>query len=228
MPVLHINCFLNKKMLKKILYIPKSIRVLLYLSVFLITMSIVFWRTMTFSFMYWNIFLAMVPFFISSFVLCIFDSFRVSKYLLILLVIVWLIFLPNAFYIVTDLVHVGRIKAVPEFFDIILVFSGALVGILFGITSVFNIEKALLKIWSLKIVKYVIGIIFLFLSFGVYLGRFLRFNSWDIVTDAQLFLKTLKVLFLSPVSSSTAITYTILFFLLFYALYFTFKNFKLE
>lgn len=215
-------------MLKKILYIPKPIQIVVALSVFLATVRILIWGTLTFSFIYWNICLAIIPFFMSSFILYLSDNFKLKHYLIILGIIIWLIFLPNTFYIVTDLVHIGKIKAVPVFFDVVLVFSSAIAGVLLGVNSVFKIEKVLLKLFSVRTTSVIVGFVFFVSSFGVYLGRFLRFNSWDIITDAILFLKTIKSIFFNPTTNIQVFAYTILFFLLFYSMYFTFKNFKLE
>ena len=112
-------------MLKKIFYIPKIARGLVIFSIVLATIRIFLFKTTTSNYIYWNIFLAMIPLFISSFMLYFKEKNKLNKTLLIISMIVWLLFLPNALYIVTDLIHVGRIRVVPTMFDTVLVFSAA-------------------------------------------------------------------------------------------------------
>lgn len=215
-------------MLKKIFYIPKSVRALLIFSVVLATIRIFVFRTATSNYIYWNLFLALIPLFISSLILYLDDKNKLGKISLIGCTILWLLFLPNAFYIVTDLIHVGRIRIVPDMFDIVLVFSGALSGLILGMVSVFKIEEILEKFYSKKLVNFMIMFSILFASFGVYIGRFLRFNSWDIFTDGVFLIKSIREIFLSPIINLAAFLYAALFFAFFYILYITFKRLQLK
>ena len=215
-------------MLKNIFYIPKTVRSLIILTLVLATVRIFIFKTMTANYIFWNIFLAVIPLFVSSLMLYLSDKNKLHKTLLIVSVVVWLLFLPNALYIVTDLIHVGRIRAVPTMFDAVLVFSAALSGVILGMLSILKVENILIKFYSKKYVSRIIIFSILFASFGVYIGRFLRFNSWDIFTDAVLLLTNIKEIFVNPIINFGAFLYTILFFALFYILYITFKRFQLK
>lgn len=215
-------------MLKEIFYISKTVRSLLILTLILATVRIFVFKTTTSNYIYWNLFLALIPLFISSLIFYFNSKNKINKVALVLGIIIWLLFLPNALYIVTDLIHVGRIRAVPTMFDAVLVFSAALSGVIIGIISIFRMEDVLKKFYSSKIVSYIILFSILFASFGVYIGRFLRFNSWDIVTNAILLWTNIKEIFINPIVNSEAFLYTILFFALFYILYITFKRLELK
>jgi uncharacterized membrane protein len=71
----------------------------------------------------------------------------------------------------------------PIWFDLVLILSFAWTGLLFGFLSLWDIERVLSKSINQKIVRC-ISVFLLFLgSFGIYLGRYLRWNSWDIIKE---------------------------------------------
>lgn len=90
---------------------------------------------------------------------------------------------PNAPYILTDLFHLSNGSAMPIWFDLILILCFAWTGLMFGFLSLWDIEKLLATKMSAKWVS-IISSSFLFIgSFGIYLGRYLRWNSWDIINN---------------------------------------------
>lgn len=96
---------------------------------------------------------------------------------------VWLLFFPNAPYILTDLVHLKTTADMPLWFDLTLILSYALTGLVFGFYSLADIEYIIQKRYGKSVSFYsTVGILFL-AAFGVYLGRYLRWNSWDIVSQ---------------------------------------------
>src|SRR5437667_4027347 len=90
-------------------------------------------------FLPWNLFLASVPYWISWWIIKNI-SIAGNKMKLILSLAVWLLFIPNSFYIITDLFHFTHIRSAPKWFDLLLIFSFAWNGILFGIISLRRIE----------------------------------------------------------------------------------------
>jgi len=135
-----------------------------------------------FMFLNWNLFLAFVPWGLTS-ILILKPNYRNNKITIYLLLGCWLIFFPNAPYILTDLFHIRVDSSMPIWFDLVLILSFAWTGLLFGFLSLWDIEKILNK--SIKPL-WVTGIStgFLFLgSFGVYIGRYLRWNSWNVVNE---------------------------------------------
>jgi uncharacterized membrane protein len=135
-----------------------------------------------FLFLNWNLFLAIIPWVLSSMVM-LKPKVQSKKRTLILLLFTWLIFFPNAPYIFTDLFHLRGNLTMPIWFDLVLILSFAWLGLILGFLSLWDIEKLLLK-WLSKKQVSIISSCLLFLSgFGIYLGRYLRFNSWDIVNN---------------------------------------------
>jgi len=138
--------------------------------------------TKTFLFLNWNLFLAFVPWLLSSLAI-LKPSIQKRKIVIFLLLGTWLLFFPNAPYILTDLFHLRARYTIPIWFDLVLILSFAWTGLLFGFLSLWDIERILRKSINPKLVRC-ISVFLLFLgSFGVYLGRYLRWNSWDIIRE---------------------------------------------
>lgn len=134
----------------------------------------------------WNLFLALIPLFFSKLLLRQKD-FNVKS---ILLLIAWLLFLPNAPYLVTDIFHFEERPPVPQWFDLMLVVSGAWNGILLCMISMFQVERFLSMTCNPKFINSIMLLLLLPCGYGIYIGRFLRYNSWDVLTDPFDLLKT--------------------------------------
>lgn len=140
-------------------------------------------------FLLWNLFLAIIPFAVSLVI-----ARSKSRALNVVLGAIWLAFLPNAFYILTDLIHLPHFAArrqgssgpvylrnqdVMLGFDITLLISFAIAGFACGYGSLRRVEKG----FGLRgLPRFLFVHVILWLSaFGIYLGRVLRFNSWDLL-----------------------------------------------
>jgi len=141
-----------------------------------------FTQTNVFLFLNWNLFLAFVPWVVSS-VVILYPRLQTKKSVIGLMLFSWLLFFPNAPYILTDLFHLRLKTAMPIWYDLVLILSFAWTGLLFGLLSLWDIEKILKKTVSGKWTA-LMSVVFLFAgSFGIYVGRYLRWNSWDIITE---------------------------------------------
>lgn len=139
-------------------------------------------HSIMFIFLNWNLFLAFIPWALIQVVLRI-PALQQNNPFLFSLLFIWLLFFPNAPYILTDLFHLQRNLDMPIWFDLILVLSFAWTGLLFGFLSLWDLESILAKKMKLRYVRS-ISIVLLFLgSFGIYLGRYLRWNSWDLLRE---------------------------------------------
>ena len=208
--------------------IPKSIIILLVLAVVLNIFRIVLFGKFSLIYLLWNIFLALVPFVISLILLRANKEQWLSNTLFFICGIIWLLLIPNSTYIVTDLIHIGEVRAVPALYDSFLLFTSAWVGLLLGMYSIFHIEQILEVKYTKKITSIIILFIIFFTSFGMYLGRFLRFNSWDIIARPLSFLKGIGEIFSNKTNSIEALLYTILFFLFILMSYISWKSTQIE
>lgn len=138
--------------------------------------------TKVFLFLNWNLFLAFVPWAVTS-VTILKPKLQTYRITIFILLSIWLLFFPNAPYILTDLFHLRLKSAMPKWFDLILILSFAWTGLVFGFLSLWDIEKILSKSMN-RIWMSLISVCLLFIgSFGIYLGRYLRWNSWDIINE---------------------------------------------
>ncbi|MBL0096282.1 MAG: DUF1361 domain-containing protein [Bacteroidetes bacterium] len=127
----------------------------------------------------WNLFLAYIPFGIST--LMKLKERDIEPFQFWLIFPFWILFFPNAPYILTDLFHLMPRGNTPEWFDLFLLLSFSITGLLLGLFSLKHMHQFVIRFHSNGT-----GLLFVFCtltlgSFGVYLGRFERFNSWDII-----------------------------------------------
>lgn len=147
------------------------------------------------AFLLWNLFLAFVPFAVSQW-LTRNPAIIKSGWKTVLVLLTWLLFIPNSFYILTDLFHLGTFSSAPKWFDLLLIFSFAWNGLLLGILSVRDIEKIVEANWGRGFSLLLLFAVMWLNAFGVYIGRYLRFNTWDVlVQPLSLFSDMLHILF---------------------------------
>ena len=114
--------------------------------------------------------------------------------------VIWLVFLPNAPYIITDFVHLKARPGIPLWYDTALLISCAGTGLLLGYTSIADVQAAITRRFS-AFVGWVLVIVAVLLSgFGIYLGRFLRWNSWDTVASPHLLFPEIADRLMNPLS----------------------------
>jgi uncharacterized membrane protein len=135
--------------------------------------------TTAYVFFFWNLFLAWVP--LAAALLFYGLAARQSRNWLLLLgaAVFWFLFFPNAPYIVTDIVHLQETPPVPFWYDIVCVMAFAQTGLFLGYLSLYLMQEVA-RAWLGRWVGWLFALGMLGASaFGVYLGRFLRWNSWD-------------------------------------------------
>jgi len=133
-----------------------------------------------FFFLIWNLFLAYTPLALAS-VMMSKISLIEKPYCFYPLLLCWLLLLPNAPYLITDFTHLGKEDGVPIWFDILLLISFAAAGMFFGLASMKKMYAILASKFNASIAHSIMLITCLLSGFGIYLGRFLRYNSWDIL-----------------------------------------------
>jgi len=149
----------------------------------------------TYLFLVWNLFLAFVPYAITQW-LWTHSWVAKNKWKLAALLLGWLLFIPNSFYILTDLFHLDEFDSAPKWFDLLLIFSFAWNGLLLGIISVRKTEMILEIVTGRRFSLLIVFVVMWLNAFGIYIGRYLRFNSWDIVMQPfSLFREMFEVIF---------------------------------
>jgi len=151
-----------------------------------------------FMFMVWNLFLAYVPYVLSVW-LSQTPSWIKNRFLFAVIFLAWLLFIPNAFYILTDLYHLGWHFGVPLWYDLVLIGSCAWNGLLLGVLSVRQMEKIVQTYFFRKNELLFIYPIMFLNAFGVYIGRYLRFNSWNVITNPFGLISDILGIILHPI-----------------------------
>lgn len=164
-------------------------------SVLLLLVRIMATGYFAFLFLPWNLFLAFIPYAISHW-LYNNPGIRENKFKLAVMVSLWLLFIPNTFYILTDLFHLDHFEGPPKWFDLLLLLSFAWNGLLFGIISLRRMEMILEELSGKGFSLFIVFAVMMLNSFGIYIGRFLRFNSWDVIAQPfSLFGEILEIIF---------------------------------
>ncbi len=160
--------------------IAKTIALLLMtiLSFSLLMTRIIITGQFTFLFLAWNLFLAFIPMGISSLLFLKRDKNEKSGFWIT--AIVWLIFFPNAPYILTDLFHLMPRNGVQPWFDLMLILSFALAGLMLSLMSLRQMESMVMSYHGKPASFFFTSGAILAGSLGVYIGRFERYNSWDL------------------------------------------------
>ncbi len=167
-------------------------------------------------FLVWNIFLAWIPYVISNFFM---QYSKKQKWKQFFLFSSWLLFFPNALYIITDLIHLQETNGAPVWFDAILLFTSCFIGLLMAYKSLFNAENYLATKFSGKKLSMLMPVIIFISSFGVCLGRFQRWNSWDIMSSPVAVAEDIIECFIFPQEHIRSWGITIILSILFYLIY---------
>jgi uncharacterized membrane protein len=158
----------------------------------------------------WNLFLAWIPFLLA---LLLYERGRAGASWRVLapLGLLWLAFFPNAPYLITDLKHIGHGAQVPVLYDVLLLSAAAWLGLLLGLTSLFLVHAVARRLvgaldaWALVVAVLALS------SFGIYLGRVQRWNSWDLVVHPASIGDQIGSGLLHPLSHPRPIGLTVLF-----------------
>jgi uncharacterized membrane protein len=172
----------------------------------------------------WNLFLAWIPFVLAYFAYAFSWKKPLLYFILPIMVFLWLIFFPNAPYILTDLEHLAReSSSAPIWYDVIVMVWFSWTGLLLGLVSLYLMHDIVQRTFE----RWIGWVFVLFVSglssFGVYLGRFVRFNSWDILNDPKEIVVSVLGLAIDP--SKRLVAFTILFTIFYLFVYLTLYSF---
>lgn len=177
-----------------------------------------------FRFLLWNLFLAWVPLVLA---LVVYDRYRRGTPLVRLLpaLVLWLLFLPNAPYIVTDFVHLAEWRRPPLWYDGVELSAFAWTGMLLGFVSLYLVHAVVRHRFGDTIGWTGVLAVLVLASAGVFLGRVKRWNSWDVLVQPREKLAQIHAHVADPASLGYATGATLamtvalgLAYLVFYAL----------
>jgi uncharacterized membrane protein len=128
----------------------------------------------------------------------------------------WLIFFPNAPYMLTDLQDLTRVtNSAPLWYDVIIVVWCSWTGMLLGVISLYLMQDIVLRTFGRAAGWIFVLVISGMSSFGIYIGRFVRLNSWDILQNPAETAMEILGLVIDPSRRLAAFTLLYTFFFLF-------------
>jgi uncharacterized membrane protein len=193
----------------------------------LLTGRVLVTHSNTYLFLLWNLFLAFLPLCAAIYA----ERKKMRSWSLIGVSAMWLAFFPNAPYLITDLYHLAHFRGVPLWYDALLLFTSAFTGLAMGFISLQLMEKSWRYVWREKVFKKystqmrwryraaLVGFVFFLSGFGVYLGRVLRWNSWDVLTDSKGLVSDIAVRVVNPIDHKYTWAFTIAYAVVLFFLY---------
>ena len=176
-------------------------------------------RTWTFSFLLWNLFLAWLPYLCSLFTVTLHRRYPRRWWLLPFPALISIAFFPNAPYIITDFVHLTARSPVPLWYDIGLLAGFAWTGIVLGSYTLRILQNILrARIGTLLSWVFALGVLGCS-GMGIYMGRFLRWNSWDLVTQPRAVLYDIAIRLRHPLGNKETYGVTLLYAALMFIFY---------
>ena len=171
----------------------------------------------------WNLFLGFVPYVMTRWLMA-HPAWIENTSKFVLVFMGWLLFIPNSFYIITDLFHLDQNKDVPLWFDLALILSFAWNGLLLGVLSVRQMEKMIEVKLFRNASELFVGVMMLLNAFGIYLGRYLRYNSWDVITNPTQLVKDMIYLVIHPLRNGNDWSMVFCYAILMWFMYQTLKK----
>lgn len=164
-----------------------------------------------YSFLVWNLFLAWLP---MMFALLACEKYRNASardWRFLGLAGSWLLFFPNSPYIFTDLIHLTT-HYFPHFWvDLILILLCALTGLVLGFVSLYLMQSVVTRMLGRTASWLFIGAVAALSGFGIYVGRFMRFNSWDVLFKPRQLAHGIGNWVADPMANSTSLAFPVLF-----------------
>ena len=180
-------------------------------SVALVLARIVWTGNVNYSFLIWNLFLAWLPMIFALLACESYQRASVRSLRFLFLAGAWLLFFPNAPYIFTDLIHLTTRFYRHFWVDLSLILLCALTGLILGFVSLYLMQSVVRRMLGRAASWVFIGVVAVLSGFGVYLGRILRFNSWDVLFKPRQLYHGIGNWVADPLATSTSLAFPVLF-----------------
>jgi uncharacterized membrane protein len=131
----------------------------------------------------WNLFLAWVPLILALIIAHLNQRNQLRGWLPLAATSAWLIFFPNAPYILTDLIHLRSSTHERFWVDLLLILLFGFTGLVLGFLALYLMQQVIAQRLGRAAAWFFIPVMAGLAGFGIYLGRFLRWNSWDILLN---------------------------------------------
>jgi uncharacterized membrane protein len=164
-----------------------------------------------YTFLAWNLFLAWLPLIFALLASEKYQHASASNWHFVSLAGAWLLFFPNAPYIFTDLIHLTASFYVHFWVDLTLILLCAFTGLVLGFVSLYLMQSVVARLFGRPASWLFITAVAALSGFGIYLGRFLRFNSWDVVFRPRQVYHGIGHWVANPLANANSLAFPILF-----------------
>ncbi len=190
------------------------------ISVILARVRMAYSNTNDYSVLIWNLGLAWIPFVFAAIAYGISWSRKLIYLVVPVCAFIWLIFFPNAPYILTDFQHLStNANNAPLWYDVLMLVWFAWTGLLLGVISLHFMQEVVTRAFG-RITGWVFTFVVTVLSsIGIFLGRFYRWNSWDILGDPLPIVHDIWGWLRHPFANLRVYGFTLLFTALFLFVY---------
>ncbi len=158
-------------------------------------------------FLSWNLFLAWIPFVLA---LLVYDGSRrgAPRVSLAAGSLLWLLFFPNAPYLITDYKWLEHWTGAPVWFDVVVLSALAWTGLALGFASLYLMHRVAARLLGAVTAWLLVPCVLTLASLGVYLGRFERWNSWDVFSNPRSILAQLPEAVIAPKPVAVTVLFT--------------------
>ena len=202
-----------RQRLLKALVLSNIISVLLYL------LGALYYHDNLLWFLNWNLALAWLPLLFSYLLIRTIKNNRWLSTRAMAYSLLWIGFLPNSFYIASDLIHIRLATSSSAIFYATVILSYTINGFILGFTSLYLIHKQLIKRLNTRTSHIIVTFVLFISSFAIYLGRYMRWNTWDLVVNPSGLIFDVSDRIINPVYHKQTFLVTILLFLLLSGIY---------
>jgi len=175
--------------------------------------------SLVYGYLLWNLFLAWSPLVLAVWLARILKTKLWSSWEALAVSVAWLIFLPNSFYMISDYIHLQDVAPANILYDAVLFTAFIYTGVLLGFSSLYLIHLELKKRFSSRLARVIVALTLLLCSFAIYIGRDLRWNSWDILTNPGGLLFDVSDRLLHPAAYPAMFLAVVAFFALLSSMY---------
>jgi uncharacterized membrane protein len=140
-------------------------------------------HSLQYDYLLWNLFLAWIPLLISTRLIYVLANKLWSSWEALALSLLWIIFLPNSFYMISDFIHLQTAPSSNIIYYAITFTSIIYTAVVLGFLSLYMIHIELRRRFRTPNVVLILAIILASCSAAIYIGRDLRWNSWDVLTN---------------------------------------------
>lgn len=136
-----------------------------------------------FDYLTWNLVLSWIPFLLAIRITLVLKRKLWSSWEAIILSFLWIVFLPNSFYMISDFIHLQNLSQANIIFDTLMLTSFIYTGVVLGFSSLYLIHIDLKKRMSPRASATFISLTLFISSVAIYFGRDLRWSSWNVFTN---------------------------------------------